>query len=126
MQLACEPCPLHRPGALPQPPHQIDVIDRGADLLREFLQKSQLLLWVPDSLRIQNEYPTRPFPPEPKRHRPHGLERLNAHQIVQKCYFSIAQALPAAVQHHGIEAFGASPRVDGIDTVMLDRSGKRL
>src|ERR1035437_10502809 len=60
VKFAREPPTLQRPRPLPQPAHQVHVVDRRPHLLREFLQEPQFLFRVHHHLGIEQEYPPRP------------------------------------------------------------------
>src|ERR1039458_2477091 len=114
VKFAREPPTLQRPRPLPQPPHQVHVVDRRPHLLREFLQEPQFLFRVPHHLGIEQEYPPRPLVPEQQRHRNYRVKLLHPRQRIQKFRAGVAQPHAFATEQHGRKTVGTTRRVDRV------------
>src|ERR1017187_2310614 len=98
MQLARKTRAFHRSRPLPQPPHQVDVINRRPHLLREFLQKAQFLFGRTHQLRIEQEYPARPLFSKREGYRRQRLKGFHLSQCIQELLIDVTQPVSAPIQ----------------------------
>src|SRR5208282_4831044 len=114
MKFAREPSPLQRSRPLPQPPHEVHVVDLRTHLLRVLLQKPQFLFRCPHHLWIEQEHTARPLPPEDQPHRNYGVKLFHSRQRIEKSRAFIAQPPSVTIQQHRIKTLVTARRINRV------------